>query len=155
GRGEALADLPEFSDAKNQAGFDCVRYFDYTPDKKVLVVPEENILGLNSDPLRGQSAVVAAFAKAMYQVAGTRPADPNYDDRRNKQQYEQQLLWNKPSLPIKRIDVEFDLKLRKLFDDATAKGRWKGTPAGRDHLEYWAAGLSAYFDASGPGFAPN
>ncbi|HEY2759773.1 MAG TPA: hypothetical protein VGI75_03500 [Pirellulales bacterium] len=155
GRGESLTDLPEFADAKNQPGFDCVRYFDYAPDKKLLVVPEENVLGLASDPLRGQSAVVAALAKAMYQVAGTRPADPNFDDRRDKQQYEQQLLWNKPSLPIKRVDIEFDLKLRRLFDDATAKGLWKGTPAARDRVEYWAAGLAAYFDATGPGYAPN
>jgi hypothetical protein len=155
GRGEALTDLPEFSEAKNQAGFDCVRYFDYTPEKKLLVVPEENVLGLASDPLRGQSAVIAAFAKALYQVAGTRPVDPDFDDRRDKQQYEQQLLWNKPSLPINRIDIEFDLKLRKLFDDAVAKSLWKGTPAARDRVEYWAAGLSAYFDAAGSGYAPN
>ena len=38
GRGESLADLPEFSDAKSQAGFDNVRFLDYTPDTKLLVV---------------------------------------------------------------------------------------------------------------------
>src|SRR5262249_8273670 len=46
GRQERLSDLPEFEDARKQAGFDEVRYLDYTPERKLLVVPEENVLRL-------------------------------------------------------------------------------------------------------------
>ena len=90
--------------------------------------------------------VVSVFAKGLYRVAGLRPVDPEFDKRRDKQQYE---------LRVKRLDVEFDKKVSKLFDAATEKKLWKGTAAARDRFEYWAAGVEAYFDAVGGGTAPN
>src|SRR5262249_41785555 len=69
----------------------------------------------------------------------------DFDKRREKQQYE---------LRVKRLDVEFDDKLKKLYEGATTKGLWKGTPAARNQVEYWAAGVEAYFDAAGDGSAP-
>ena len=36
-----------------------------------------------------------------------------------------------------------------------AKGLWNGTPAVSGHVEYWAEGVLAYFDAAGPGFPPS
>ncbi len=143
GRKEKLSDLPEFKDSKNQRSIDEVRCLDYTPDLKLLVVPEENVLGPDAlDPFAGKCMVVSVFAKALYQVAGQRPVDPDFDRRRNKQQYE---------LRVKRLDVEFDQRLRKLHEAALGKGLWKGTPAARHRLEYWAAGVEAYFDAAGAG----
>ena len=56
---------------------------------------------------------------------------------------------------MKRLDVEFDQKLQKLFDASTAKGLWKGTPAARNRVEYWATGVLAYFDAAGMGYPPH
>jgi hypothetical protein len=146
GRKEKLSDLPELKEAREQAGFDEVRYLDYTPTVKLMVVPEENVLGLPGEPFAGKCMVVSVFAKGLYQVTGLRPVDPDFDKRRSKQQYE---------LRVKRLDVEFDQKLAKLFDEATSKGLWKGTPAARNHFEYWAAGVEAYFDAAGQGQAPN
>jgi hypothetical protein len=146
GRDEKLNDLPEFKDAKDQAGFDEVRYLDYTPALKLMVVPEENVLGLPGDPFAGKSMVVSVFAKGLYQVTGQRPAIPDFDQRRDKQQYE---------LRVKRMDVEFDNRLKKLYEEATGKGLWKGTTAARDRAEYWAAGVEAYFDAAGDGQPPN
>src|SRR5438552_17274790 len=91
--------------------------------------------------------VVRVFAKGLYRVAGTRPVDPNFGrDRRNLQQYE---------LRVKRLDVEFDNKLKKLYGAAMGNGLWKGTPAAQDRAEYWAAAVEAYFDAAGAGQAPN
>ena len=75
--------------------------------------------------------------------------------RGDSQQYEQQLVWTTERRPIKRLDVDFDLALRKLQENAIAKGLWKGTPAARDRADYWTAGVLAYFDAAGAGFAPN
>jgi hypothetical protein len=146
GRGEKLSGLPEFKDGKEQAGFDETRYFDYTPKLKLLVVPEENVLGLPDDPFAGKCLVVSVFAKGLYQVAGLRPADPAFDKVRSKQQYE---------LRVKRLDIQFDERLRGLQEAARGKGLWKGTPAGISRAEYWAAGVEAYFDAAGAGLPPH
>ena len=143
GREEGLSDLPELRVTKGTAAADGVRCLDYTPALKLMVVPEENVLSLPGDPLGGESSVVAAFARAMHAVTATRPVDPEFDRRPQKQQYE---------LRVKRLDVDFDQRLQKLFDAAVAKGLWKGTPAARDRVAYWTAGVLAYFDAAGPGF---
>ena len=146
GSDEKLSDLPEFNDLKNQPGFDEVRYLDYTPDRKLMVVPEENIFGLPGEPFAGKCLVVAVFAKALYHITGLRPAIANFDRQPNRQQYE---------LRVKRMDVEFDHKLRKLYEDAVKDGLWQGTAAARNRVEYWAAGVEAYFDAAGAGEPPN
>jgi len=146
GRKEKLSDLPEFKDARDQAAFDEVRYLDYTPALKLMVVPEENVLGLANEPFAGKCLVISVFARALYQVTGLRPVDPDFDWQRDKQQYE---------LRVKRMDVEFDQKLRKVHEAALQKNLWKGTAAARHRMEYWAAGVEAYFDAAGEGPAPN
>src|SRR5262249_17725328 len=119
GRKDRLTDLPEVKAAKDQAGFD-VRYLDYMSDLKLMVVPEENVLGLADDPFVGRCMVVSVFAKAMYRVSGLRPVDPEFDKRKSKQQYE---------LRVKRLDIEFDNRLKKIGEEAFAKGLWRGTPA--------------------------
>jgi hypothetical protein len=73
------------------------------------------------------------------------PVDPDFGRRRDKQQYE---------LRVTRIDVEFDRKLESIFDEATKKGLWKGTPAARSRVEYLAAGVEAYFNLAGKGLSP-
>jgi hypothetical protein len=146
GRQEKLSDLPEFKEAKNQAGFDEVRYCDYTPGLKLMVVPEENVLGLPKDPFAGKCMVISVFAKGLYQMTGLRPVDPNFEKQRSKQQYE---------LRVKRLDIEFDNKLKSLYEGALGKGLWKGTPAAHNRAEYWAAGVEAYFDAAGAGQPPH
>jgi hypothetical protein len=145
GRGEALSELPEFQESKKTAGFDHVRYLDYTPSLKLMVVPEENVLGLPTDRLASKGMVVSEFARALYRVTGVRPVDPDFDKRRQKQQYE---------LRVNRLDVTFDQRLQKLHDDAKGKGLWRGTAAARNRDEYWVAGVEAYFDAGGAGPPP-
>jgi hypothetical protein len=146
GRDEKLSDLPEFQEAKDRAGFDAVRYLDYTPDLKLMVVPEENVLDLPGEPFAGKCLVVSVFARALYRVTGLRPVIPDFDQRRDRQQYE---------LRVKRLDVEFDRQLGKVYDAAVTKGLWKSTAAARDRVEYWAAGVEAYFDAAGDGQPPH
>ncbi len=146
GRQEKLSDLPEFRPPKDNGNFDEVRYLDYTTNLKLMVVPEENVLGLPGEPFAGKYMVVRVFAKGLYHVTGLRPVDADFERRRAKQQYE---------LRVKRMDVEFDHTLQKIYDAAISKSLWKGTAAGRDRCEYWAAGVEAYFDAAGEGQAPN
>jgi hypothetical protein len=143
GRKERLSDLPEFKDAKEEDL--TVRHHDYTPALKLLVVGEENVLGAADDPFAGECVTVGLFAKALYRVAGLRPVDPNFDKQSSKQQYE---------LRVKRLDVDFDNRLKKLHEEAVGKGLWKGTSPARDRGEYWAAGVEAYFDAVGAGQPP-
>jgi hypothetical protein len=145
GRTEKLSDLPEFQEAAKTAGLDEARYADYTPKTKLLVVPEENVLRLPTEPFAGKHMVVSVFAKGLYQVTGLRPPSASFG-KGAKQQYE---------LRVKRMDIDFDKRLQTLHDEARKAELWKGTPAGRDRVEYWAAGVEAYFDAAGAGYAPH
>src|SRR5262249_41555644 len=146
GRREKLSDLPECRAARGQADIDEGRYVEYTPALKLLVVPEETVLGLPGEPFAGRCMVIHVFATALYQVTGLRPVDPEFERQRSKQQYE---------LRVRRMDVAFDQRLRKLHEEATQKELWKGTAAGNSRAEYWAAGVEAYFDAAGAGQPPN
>jgi hypothetical protein len=122
------------------------RFLDYSPQIKLLAVGQENVLADPQDPYAGGCQVIRAFAKAIYHVAGTRPVDPNWDKRgRDVQQYE---------MRVQRMDVRFDEKLKNLHAKALDAGKWKGTPAVHDRIEYWAEGVLAYFDAAGTGFTP-
>lgn len=146
GREEKLSDLPELQGSKEKPGQDNARYLDYSAERKLMVVPEENVLGGPTDPFVGRCAVVGVFARGLHAVTAGRPVDPEFDKRREKQQYE---------LRVKRLDVDFDARLKKQFETATVKGLWKGTAAARDRVEYWATGVEAYFDAGGAGTTPN
>src|SRR6185437_11318724 len=144
---EKISDLPEFKDASITNVDLNARFMDYSPDKKLMIVSEENVLGDPNVPGVGSSEVIREFAKALYQVCGMRPVDPNWDKRgRDVQQYE---------LRLKRIDVQFDQKLGQLYDAAMSNKKWRGTPAMQDRADYWAEGVLAYFDATGQEFAPN
>ena len=109
-------------------------------------MPEENILGNPNDAYVGTDFEIRGFAKALYDVCGTRPVDPNWDKRgRDVQQYE---------MRVKRLDIQFDEKLKQIFDAAMTNGMWKDTPAVQDRVAYWAEGVLAYFDAAGQTGAP-
>ena len=148
GRNEKVSDLPEPKSTKEKNGFDPdARVLDYTPERKLLVVGEENVLGDSKNSRSADCGVIRVFAKALLQVAGTRPVDPNWNNRgRAVQQYE---------LRVKRLDVQFDEKLKQLFDAATSKGLWKDSPSERNRAEYWAGGVLAYFDACARPASPN
>ena len=146
GRDERLSDLPEFRAAKDSAAFDEVRFLDYEPGRKLMVVPEENVLGLTRDPFKGECMTIAVMARAFQQAAGLRPVDPAFEKKgAERQQYE---------LRVRRLDVRFDRELQAAFAHAAGKGLWKGTLAARDRSQYWTAGVTAYFDAAGEGLAP-
>ncbi len=144
---EKLSDLPEYKNMKGTRPDHMARFLDYSPELKLLVVGQENVLGdLRRDPYAGSCQVIRVFAKALYHVTGTRQVDPNWGKRRGVQQYE---------LRVQRMDVRFDEKLAALYDGAMSKGRFKGTAAVHNRVEYWAEGVLAYFDAGGQGVSPN
>jgi hypothetical protein len=145
GRDERLADLPELAAAKQNGKLDLnARVLDYTPESKLLVVAEENFSG---EAIVGAHQLVRVFAKALYEVTAKRAVDPNWDKRgRSVQQYE---------LRVQRLDVRFDERLKEIYESAMSAGKWKGTSAVHDRVAYWAAGVTAYFDAIGSDAAPH
>ncbi|NQV33094.1 MAG: hypothetical protein HQ515_10395 [Phycisphaeraceae bacterium] len=147
GPNESLADLPEWP-AMKAAGVDHTgRYLEYTPGVKILAAAQENVLGdLARDMYGTESQVIRVFAKAIYGVTARRSIDPDWDSRRDVQQYE---------LRVQRMDIRFDQTLKAMYDTAMDQGRWKGTVAVHNRVEYWTEGVMAYFDAVGQGIAPN
>ena len=149
GKHESLQNLPEFANGNHNENIDLLgRVLNYSPDTKLLVVPEENVLDDPMNPLVGHNQVIRVFAGAIYHVTGKRPVDANWENRprRLRQQYE---------LGVTRLDVRFDKKLATLFEAATKTGKWKGTFAFHDRESYWTAGVLAYFDAAGQTAAPH
>jgi len=148
GRKERIYDLPEFAKLKTSASMDVLtRCFIYSPETKTLVVAEENVLADPNAAYNGGNQVLRVFAQALYEVCGTRPIDPNWDKRRRDvQQYE---------MRVKRLDIQFDERLTKLYAAAMAKGQWKGTAAVNDKVYYWVDGVLAYFDANAQDASPN
>ena len=143
---DRLADLPGLRGATIKDVDLTARFLDYSPQIKLLVVSQENVLASPRNPYATESQVIRGFAKAIYHVTGTRPVDPNWEKRtRDVQQYE---------LRVQRMDIRFDERLKTLYDGAMSKGRWKGTPAVQDRVEYWAQGVLAYFNAVGTGMTP-
>ncbi len=144
---EKLSELPEYKGATISNTDINVRFAEYSPDKKLLIVGQENVMGDPNVPGIGSCEVIREFAKALCQVCGTRPVDPNWDSRgRDVQQYE---------LRVKRLDVQFDEKLKQLYETAMSNKKWLGTPAVQDRFEYFAQGTLAYFNAVGQQFPPN
>ncbi len=149
GRNEKLADLPEFERMKEVKNFDpLARTLGYGPETKLLVVGEENLLADPREPKVGDNQLIRVFAKALHQVAGTRPIDPDWETRPRG-------IWQQYELRVKRLDVRFDEKLKELHEEALSAGHWKGTSAAHHRVEYWAEGVLAYFDAPGQQAAPN
>jgi hypothetical protein len=148
GPGESLADLPEFKDQSASGDVDLLaRTLRYSPETKLLVVAEENVLGDPRDVNIGSNQVIHVMADALYQVTGRRPVDPDFSNRgRGVQQYE---------LRVERMDERFDARLKDLFEKATGDGKWKGTAAIHSRADYWCTGVLAYFDASGQEPAPD
>ena len=78
---------------------------------------EENLLNYPGDPYGGANLLIHEFSHSVHED-GLDTVDPSFDDR-----------------------------LRKAFDAAIAKGLWKGTYASTNKQEYWAEGVSAWFNA--------
>jgi hypothetical protein len=147
GPDESLADLPECKKMPAGSVDYTARFLDYSPQIKLMVVDQKNVLDDLNDPYATGCQVIRVFAKALYHLTGTRPVDPNWENRgRNVQQYE---------LRVRRMDIRFDEKLKEIYDSTMSKGLWKGTAAVHDRAEYWAEGMLAYFDASGSVVPPN
>ena len=143
--GERLVDLPELKDADANVDL-LVRYLDYDPSHKLIVVDEKNVLADPTLPSVGSNQTIQLMARAFYRLTSQRPVDPNWENRgRDVQQYE---------LRVKRLDVEFGRRVSESYDAAMQQQKWKGTSAMHDTAAYWSQGVLAWFDAAGQDAAP-
>jgi hypothetical protein len=110
GKGEDLSHLPGLHD--RPAGW----RGGYLPKEKLLVV--------NEDGLRETTRM---FAYAFYELCANRPVDPNWDKRRDVQQYE---------LRVKRLDEDFGKRVAGFHDKARAPN---------NAADYWSNGVAMYF----------
>jgi len=148
GPDERISDLPEYKKLDDPNGIDALaRYLTYTPEMKLLVVGEENVLANPRDMYVGDCQAIRVFADTIWRVTGTRPTDPNFEDR-------PRWIWQQYELRVQRLDERFDARLKETFEKATAAGKWQGTAAVADHAAYWIEGVLAYFDALGQDDTP-
>ena len=131
---ERITDLPDFKGTNTSGRI----YFKFTKENPRFVVGGEYIL--NPDKT-GENLVVREFAKAIPLLVGSRPFDPNFARQRQRQQYEM--------YGLVQVDENFNKKLDELYKNAMSKGLWKGTPAAKDMVEYFAEGTQSWFDCNG------
>lgn len=148
GRDERLADLPEIRALGDKAALDLTaRCLSYNPHVRLLVVAEENVAADPQEASVGDNQVLRVLASAVHEVAGKRPSDPNWGSRPRN-------VWQQYELRVQRLDEGFDRRLAELYDQALARGHWRGTAAVHDRASYWVRGVLAYFDAAGQSSAP-
>lgn len=81
---------------------------------------EENLLGYPGDPYAAECILIHEFAHNIH-LRGLVNVDPTFDDR-----------------------------LKRAYDEAMAKGLWRGKYASLNHHEYWAEGVQSWFNNNRP-----
>lgn len=127
-------DLPLPADVRTPLSIEA--YVKENDGKAVAEIPAGLRIGVDA-AASIEGALLRDMALAAYLCTGMRPEDPEYADRRQKQQYE---------IGLDRMDVRFDRKTGDLYANALEKKLWESTPAGRSRFEYFAQGVAAYFD---------
>ena len=114
-----------------------LRVKDYITEEKYVFseMPDKLQIAIDS---KNSKQLVHDLATALYLYTGLRPEDPEFDKRRQKQQYE---------IRLERLDYHFDQKVKKLFDNAIEKGLWKSTLMAENRFEYFAYGVCLYYEA--------
>lgn len=118
---EVTTDIPEHAHLANDptVNWDTrARGLGGTPGRPITTVGEENLLCADGDVYGGESILVHEFAHTIHLVG------------------------------IVAIEPAFDAELDSLYRLATREGRWAGTYAGTNALEYWAEGVQSWFDAN-------
>ena len=105
------------------------------------------MLGDPKAPGVGPDQVIRLLARAIHDVAGTRPVDPNWDRRGGDvQQYE---------LRVKRLDIRFDETLERTLQERHASREMeRNRGRARSRSSTGPPAFSAYFDALGQTTAP-
>ncbi len=120
GHEQVLTQIPEYSDL-----YDLYPAYDWDSlpgvgavmDRPVTSTTEENVLCLDDDVYRGYSVFIHEFAHSIHLIGLT------------------------------TVDPTFDSRLRATYDTAMASGLWAKSYAASNYLEYWAEGVTIWFNA--------
>ena len=117
GSTEFTTDIPEYNWLKPKLYWDKrARGLGGSETDPVCSCAEENMLAFEGDPYSTENIMIHEFAHNIH-LRG-----------------------------LKSIDPKFDEKLKACYDQALAKGLWKGTYAGSNDREYFAEGVQSWFD---------
>jgi hypothetical protein len=118
---ELTTDIPEHSDLTPKQYWNRrARGLGATPQRPAVSCGEENLLCYRGDPYKEENILVHEFAHALHLMG------------------------------LKRIEPDFDSRLKKIYDRAMAEGLWKGKYAATNKEEYWAEGVQSFFDTNRP-----
>ncbi|WP_338687725.1 hypothetical protein [Haloferula helveola] len=114
---EFTTDLPEFSHFAPKDYWDArARGTGGSATDPYCSCGEENLLGYPGDPYSTENILIHEFAHNIH-LRGLANVDPAFDDR-----------------------------VKAAYEDAMAKGLWKGKYASVNHYEYFAEGVQSWFD---------
>lgn len=137
GVNESINDIPQYKDQQAMESYGLSRrVLSCKPERLMVICGQENLLCYRDDPYAGESILIREFARALHTIIGHRPAVAE-PDKKAQQQYE---------LGVKRIDKEFDERLKQLYQSAIQKGLWKDTYAALSREDYWAEAVQSWFD---------
>ena len=116
---EMTTQIPEHSDLRPSFYWDMrTRGLGATSVRPSVSCGEENLLNFPGDPYETENILIHEFSHALHQMG------------------------------LNTIDPGFDNRLRAVFEEAMAKGLWKGTYASTNKEEYWAEGAQSWFNTN-------
>ncbi len=117
--GEMTTDVPEHSDLTPKNYWNRrARGLGATRARPAVSCGEENLLCLPGDPYAAENILVHEFSHAIHEMG------------------------------LSVVDPTFDKRLQAAYDNAKAKGLWKGTYAMQNRMEYWAEAAQSWFDCN-------
>ena len=118
---EYTTDVPEHAHLKPKAFWDArARGLGGSRTDPVCSCGEENLLAFPGDPYEAECILIHEFAHNMH-LRG-----------------------------LVNVDVTFDDRLKVCYEDAVARGLWKGKYAATNHHEYFAEGVQSWFNNNRP-----
>ena len=114
---EFTTDVPEHAHLEPAVYWDRrARGLGSTPEAPAVSCAEENLLAFPGDPYEKENILIHEFAHAMHEMG------------------------------LNRVDPTFEERLRDGWEDARARGLWRGTYAITNPAEYWAEAVQSWFD---------
>ena len=114
---EFTTDVPEHAHLEPAVYWDRrARGLGSTPEAPAVSCAEENLLAFPGDPYEKENILIHEFAHAMHEMG------------------------------LNRVDPTFEERLRDAWEDAKARGLWRGTYAITNPAEYWAEAVQSWFD---------
>jgi len=120
GQTQVLTQIPEYGDLYTlypDLDWDSLPGVGAVIDRPVTSTTEENVLCHDDDAYRGFSVFIHEFAHSIHLIG------------------------------LATVDPTFEARLKLVYETAMASGLWTDEYAASNHLEYWAEGVTIWFNA--------